>query len=112
MNPAARMSPRELLGEFESDVEAQVGEIDDPIYDRSRTEPVLGAAANVSTFHAATTVDGEEVTLELHVARVHHDGDLLVAIGGHPEALQQQAPATFRLLRAIEHPVDPASIGG
>lgn len=110
MNPVARMSHRELLGEFEDDIEAHVGEIGEPSYDRSRTEPVLGAAANVSTFETETVVDGERVTLELHVARVHHDGDLLVAIGGHPEALQQQSATTFRLVRAIEHPVDPATL--
>jgi len=110
MNPAAEMSHRELIEEFRSDIEAEVGPIGELSLDSHRTEPVLGRAANVTTFETDSTVEGEDVTLELHVTTVHHEGDLIVAIGGHPETLQHQAPAVHAMFRGIEHPVSVATL--
>lgn len=105
VNPAARMSHRELVEEFQGDLESEVGELGNLSEVSNRTEPVLGYAATVSVFETTTMVEGEEVSLYVHVTTVKHENDLVVAIGVHPEALSQQAPEIHRLMRGIEHPV-------
>jgi len=106
VNPAARMSNRELVERFQGDLESEVGQLGNLTKVSERTEPVLGYAATVSVFETTTTIDGQDVTLYVHATTVKHEGDVVVAIGVHPEALAQQAPEIHRLMRGIEHPVD------
>jgi len=106
VNPAARMSNRELVERFQGDLESGIGELGNLTKVSERTEPVLGYAATVSVFETTTTVDGREVTLYVHVTKLKHENDLVAAIGVHPEALQQQAPEIHALMRGIEHPFD------
>lgn len=110
VNPAASMSNHELVDQFRSELESEVGDIGTLTPVSDRTEPVLGYAANVSVFETQTTIQGRDVTLFVHVMKVRHEGDLVVGIGVHPEALQQQAPEIHRLMRGIEHPVPLSSL--
>lgn len=105
VNPAARMSNRELVEQFQGELESQVGELGSLSAVSERTEPMLGYAANVSVFETETTIGDRNVTLYVHVTKVKHEGDLVAVIGVHPEALQQQAPEISRLIRNVEHPV-------
>ena len=105
VNPAARMSNRELVDRFREDIESEVGQLGTLSAVSERTEPVLGYAATVSVFETTTTVEGREVTLYVHVTTVKHEDDLVIGIGVHPEALAQQAPEIHRLMRGIDHPV-------
>lgn len=107
MNPVADMSNRELLAEFRPQLEKQLGnDLENVRTVDERDEPVLGLEATVTTFAADTTVDGEEVTLNVHITKVLHEGDVVIALGAHPEALQQQAPEIHQLMRGIEHPAE------
>lgn len=105
VNPVARLSHREIVDRFRGDLESEVGTLGNLSFVSERTEPVLGYAADVSTFETDTTVEGQNVTLYVHVTTVKHEGDMIVGIGVHPEALAQQAPEIHRLMRGIEHPV-------
>lgn len=105
VNPAARMSNKELVERFEGDLESELGQIGNLSKVSERTEPVLGYASTVSIFETNTTIGDREVTLYVHVTTVKHEEDLVVAIGVHPETLQQQAPEIHRLMRGIEHPI-------
>lgn len=108
MNPVTDMSNRDLLEEFRGDLEAELeGDLGNLREVDERTEPVLGVAGTVTTFAANTTVDGEEIVLNVHVTKVRHDGDVVIAIGAHPEALQQQAPEVFGMMTGIDHPGEP-----
>lgn len=106
VNPVADMSNRELIERFRGQLEGQLGSLSDvrPVDDR--TEPVLGAAGEVTTFAAETQYQGRTITVNVHVTKVSHEDDVVVAIGVHPEALQQQAPEVFTLVRGIEHPAE------
>lgn len=106
VNPAAQMSNRELVEEFQGQIESQVGELRNLRYVDDRKEPVLGTSANVTTFAADTEMQGEPVTLHLHLTTVQHEGDVVIAIGGHPEALQGQATEVHELMTGIEHPAE------
>lgn len=105
VNPAARMSNRELVGQFEGELESQVGQLGELREVSQRTEPMLGYAATVTVFETNSTIGNRTVTLYVHVTKIKHEGDLVAAIGVHPEALQQQSPEISRLIRNIEHPV-------
>lgn len=107
LNPIASMSNEELVERFESQLEGQVGsDVRDVRVVDHRTEPVLGQSTNVTTFEATTTMQGQEVTMNVHVTKVRHEGDVVAAIGAHPEALQHVGPDVFELMRGVEHPAD------
>lgn len=105
-NPITEMENEELVEEFRSELESEIGEIRDVRHVDERTEPVLGYAATVDTFAADADFAGEERTVNVHVTSIVHEDDLIVALGVHPEALQQQAPEIHALVRGIEHPAD------
>ncbi|WP_248515850.1 DUF6517 family protein [Salinarchaeum laminariae] len=105
VNPAARMSNRELVDQFQGELESQIGQIGELREVSQRTEPMLGYAANVTVFETETMIGDRNVTLYVHVTKVKHEGDLIAAIGVHPEALQQQSPEISRMIRNVEHPV-------
>lgn len=107
VNPAAQMSNRELVEEFEGQIESEVGQLEDLRHVDDRTETVLDSSTTVTTFAAETEIEGETVTVHLHIATVQHDGDVVIAVGGHPEALQQQASEIYDLMGGIEHPEEP-----
>lgn len=106
VNPAARMSNRELVEEFQGQIESQVGDLRNLRYVDDRTETVLGTSSNVTTFAAETQMEGETITIHVHVTTVQHEGDVVIAVGGHPEALQGQATDIFELMGGIEHPAE------
>lgn len=106
LNPVAGMSNRELVERFRGQLEGQLGGLENLRAVDNRTEPVLGGAAEVTTFAAETQYQGRTVTVNIHVTKVRHEDDVIVAIGVHPEALQQQAPEVFTLMRGIEHPAE------
>lgn len=106
MNPVADMSNRDLVDRFRGQLEEQLGELRNLRSVDERTEPVLGGAATVTTYAAETEFEGETITVNVHVTKVVHEDDVIVALGVHPEAIQQQAPEIFALMRGIEHPAE------
>ena len=106
VNPLTRMDHRELLGEFEDELESEVGSFEDVRKVDERTEPILGTDATVTTFAADTEMQGQTVTLHIHLTTVTHEGDVILAMGIHPEAFQHQASEVFELMNDIEHPVE------
>lgn len=113
LNPVATMDADELLERFRGDLEEEMeGDLRDIRKVDERTEPVLGVAGTVTTFAANTTAQGREIVVNVHVTKVRHEGDVVVGIGVHPEALQQQAPEVFTMMRGIEHPAELPSQDG
>lgn len=107
LNPVADFDNEELLSEFGDELEGDYGELRDVRVVDERVEPVLGKEATVTTFAAETEIDGEELTINIHVTQVVNDDDIVIAIGAHPEVFQQEGPNVHALMRGIEHPQEP-----
>lgn len=106
VNPLTRMDHADLLEEFAGELETEGGELEEIRHVEEREEPVLDTAATVDTFAADAEIEGETITVNIHVTTVSHEGDVVVAIGAHPEMFQQQGSEIFDLFTEIEHPVD------
>lgn len=107
VNPIASMSNEELVERFQSQLESQTGgDVRDVRIVDHRTETVLGSNTNVTTFAAETTRQGQEITLDVHVTKVRHQDDVVVAIGAHPEALEHVSSEISELMRGVEHPAE------
>lgn len=99
-NPVADYSNRELVDlvqqqyESMSDVE-QVSE---------RQVSTLGTTTTVTKFSAQATLQGgASVDVYLHVTKVEHGDDIIIAIAVHPQDLQNEQQAIDSLLQNIEH---------
>lgn len=98
-NPLAKFSDRQLAETFTSRLD-RVGNVQQ-VGSRNRT--MLGQSAEVSEFEAdVTTATGIEFDATLHVTRVKHDGDFVVAVGVHPQQLDGESDVD-RLLEGVEH---------
>lgn len=98
-NPIDDYSDRELAETFTERMDSveNVREVD------SRSESMLGTSTEVTEFEATvTTALGITFDATLHVTKVEHDGDFVVAVGAHPQQLDGENDIN-RLLRGIEH---------
>ena len=69
----------------------------------SRQVTVLGSQTTVTKYAATTTVQGQQIDVFVHVAKVRHGDDFLVGVGVYPQRLDQESEV-LSLYRAIEHP--------
>lgn len=98
-NPLDKYSDRELAETFTERMDRveNVREVD------SRTESMLGTSTEVTEFEATvTTALGLEFDATLHVTKVEHDGDFVVAVGAHPQQLDGEDDVNA-LLRGVQH---------
>lgn len=86
LNPAASWSNRRLVEEV---VQRSEG-VSDVSFESNRTVQILGEARTVSTFSGTTTVQGQEIDVLVHVTSFEHEGDVVVAVGVHPERIDEQ----------------------
>ena len=99
-NPLAEYDNRELAEQF-------TGQLDDVSNVRevsTREVTMLGKTAEVTKFEATvTTTLGAQFDAHLHVTKVEHGDDHVVALGVYPEKLPGQQQKVDRLIRGVEH---------
>lgn len=70
----------------------------------SRTLTMLGTETNVSKYDGETTVAGQSVDIYIHVTKVRHGDDVVVAAAVYPQQLEGESENVFDLIEAVEHP--------
>lgn len=100
INPFDNFDDEELLGEVDDSG-------DDPDLDGgpTRTVETLGEDVTYTRYETQRQMGGEAVTAYVHVGRFSNDGDLLRAVGTHPELLDE-SENIYTLAEAIEHPFE------
>ncbi|MFC6757611.1 MULTISPECIES: DUF6517 family protein [Haloarcula] len=98
LNPAASWSSDRILEQ----VADQTGQLDDIESDGSRNAESLGDEREVSEFTATTELKGQEIDVRLHVVSFEHEGDVVIAVGAHPEEIDEEENVD-ELLEGIEH---------
>lgn len=85
-------------------VQQQYDAIENVRKEGNRTRTVLGNETTVSEFRADAKA-GEGVTVEviIHVTKVQHGEDFVVAIGVHPAGLEEERQYVNTMLDGIEH---------
>lgn len=97
-NPVGDMSNRELAERLQSRYE----NVENVQQVSERSVRVVGPPATVTKFEATVSVDGAEVPIFLHVTKVQHQGDFVIAVAAHPQAIDEESRVN-RLLGAIQH---------
>lgn len=99
LNPIESFDDEELLGEVRDGDEPDLED------DQSRTVETLGEDVTYTRYETQQRIGGETVTAYIHVGRFSNDGDLLTAVGTHPEVLDE-SENIYELAEAIEHPAE------
>jgi hypothetical protein len=86
LNPAASWSNERIFEE----VADQTGQLNNLDNDGSRTAESLGEERNVTEFTATTDIKGREVDVRAHVVSFEHEGDVIIAVGVHPEEMGEE----------------------
>ncbi|WP_135851132.1 DUF6517 family protein [Halorussus salinus] len=99
-NPLDKYSDRQLAQQFTSQLDSVSGVRE--VGSQNRT--MLGKTTEVSKFEASvTTATGIEFDAYLHVTKVKHEGDFVVAVGVYPQKLPGQEEKIYQLIRGVEH---------
>ncbi len=99
-NPLAKYDDRQLAQQFTSQLDSVRGVRE--VGSQNRT--MLGKTTEVTKFEASvTTATGIEFDAYLHVTKVKHEGDIVVAVGVYPQKLPGQEEKIYRLIRGVEH---------
>lgn len=70
----------------------------------NRSVQVLGESAEVTKFEGQATLQGgKSVDVYVHVTKVNHDGDYVVAVGIYPQRLDGEQQKVDALLTGLEH---------
>jgi len=99
-NPLDKYDDRQLAQQFTSQLDSvsAIEQVD------SQNRTMLGKTTRVSKFEASvTTATGIEFDAYLHVTKVEHEGDFVVAIGVYPQKLPGQDQKVYRLIRGVQH---------
>lgn len=101
-NPIAQESHREILDRFRSNLDAG-GE--DVTFENTATHDavLVGSRTTVTEFRANISVGGEKRNFAIYVTKARTNGDIVIAIGGHPTAFADERPTIMRLIYAVEH---------
>jgi len=98
LNPAASWSNERILEE----VADQTGQLNDVDTEDTRTVDSLGEERNVTEFSATTQIEGREVEVRAHAVSFEHEGDVLITVGVHPEAMDE-TDNVYALVSGLEH---------
>ncbi len=73
----------------------------------SRQVTTLGQETTVTKYSAtAPTAFDRRIDVFVHVTKVRHEGDFVVAIGVYPQVLRGEEDDVLELIRAVEHPAE------
>lgn len=100
LNPLGTMDEETLLKRIAS----ERNEVSDLEKTGSFDITILDSDATVSTYDATAQVNGEETDVTLHITRVDHEDDFIIAVGGYPDGYDGEEEIS-RLMASIEHPV-------
>lgn len=99
-NPLKKYDDRQLAEQFTT----QLDSVNDVRKVSSRNQTMLGKSTAVTKFEASvTTTVGIEFDAYIHVTKVKHDDDFVVALAVYPQQLSGQSDKVGRLLRGVEH---------
>ncbi|KTG30790.1 DUF6517 family protein [Haloferax profundi] len=101
LNPIGDYSNDQLIGLVKSRYQG----LDDVEQVNSRNVQILGEPANVTKYSAtATFADNRQVDVYVHVTKVRHNEDFIVAVGVYPQQLDGEEDNILEMMRSIEHP--------
>ncbi|AFK19471.1 hypothetical protein E6P09_11865 [Haloferax mediterranei ATCC 33500] len=100
---------RNPIGDYSNDqlvglVDSQYQGLKDVEQVSSRDVQMLGEQANVTKYSATAKFGGQDVDVYVHVTKVRHNEDFIVAIGMYPQQLDGEEKNILELIRAVEHP--------
>ena len=99
-NPLAEYDNRELAEQFT----ARLDSVENVRKVGSRNRTMLGKSTEVTKFEATvTTSAGVQFDAYLHVTKVEHGGDHVVALAVYPQQFGEQGDTVARLLEGVEH---------
>ncbi|MFC4358959.1 DUF6517 family protein [Halobium salinum] len=99
LNPIGTFDNARLVEEFA----ANYGGIESPKPAGSTTVRMLGSDVEVSKYTATTTYEGVEVDVAVHVGKVRHEGDYVVALGVYPTRFDE-AETVHAMVESVSHP--------
>jgi hypothetical protein len=71
----------------------------------SRNLQILGEQANVTKYSATARLGNDrEVDVYVHVTKIRHEEDFIVAVGVYPQQLDNEEDNILEMMRSIEHP--------
>lgn len=99
-NPVADLDERDLVERFASrDSRVEAGQLRS-----SRNRTVLGQETTVETFDGTLDVAGQDVDMLIHVTKVKHEGDYVVAFAFYPANLDDSERENANaLFSGLEH---------
>ena len=99
-NPLSKYDNRQLAERFTT----QLDSVNDVRKVDSRNRTMLGQSTEVTKFEASVqTTAGIEFDAYIHVTKVEHGDDFVVALAVYPQKLPGQSDKIGRLLRGVEH---------
>jgi hypothetical protein len=99
-NPLSKYDNRQLAERFTTQLDSvnNVRKVD------SRNRTMLGRSTEVTKFEASVrTTTGVEFDAYIHVTKVEHGDDFVVALAVYPQKLSDQSDKVGRLLDGVEH---------
>jgi hypothetical protein len=97
INPIDNFDDKQLLGQMNGGGGGSLSE------GATRTVDILGEEVEFTRYETQRQFGGEPVTAYIHVGRFSNDGDLLTAVGTHPELLDETENIDT-LANAVDHP--------
>ena len=99
-NPLSKYDNRQLAERFTT----QLDSVNDVRKVDSRNRTMLGQSTEVTKFEASVqTTTGVEFDAYIHVTKVEHGDDFVVALAVYPQKLSGQSDKVGRLLDGVEH---------
>ena len=98
-NPVGEMSNRELLGQLQS----QYSSIEVGQQSGSDTVTALGTEATVERFDGRANIAGTSVDIYVHITKIEHGDDYVVAVGVYPQRLDGEGENVLRLVSGLSH---------
>ncbi|MFB6068425.1 MAG: DUF6517 family protein [Halobacterium sp.] len=69
----------------------------------TRNMTVLNQSTTVTKFEGQASISGQNVDVYVHVTKVKHDGDFVVAVAIYPQRLDGEQQKVDRLLTGLQH---------
>lgn len=98
MNPVNEMDGSDLIN-YLTQYHEDLGEVE---HVEERTTESLGSETTVTKYETTVEVEGDEVDAYLHMTKVNHRDDHILAVGVYPESLDEEENV-FTLIETLEH---------
>ena len=107
VNPLGALSDRRLAATLLEQLQSlrdagNVSDVNDVSLVATENRTILGETVAIDTYSATVEVEGEPAAVRFHLAVVEHGDDLVVALGIHPETMDEDA-AIAAMFERIQH---------